>query len=175
MSKRKRTALPAAVSAKTAPPAALNGEERRVWREWIPTLAAGGLAAPADLMVFAEWCRARVRRDEIERQLGGMFWCETANGTPKGHPGWALLARTEARLDRLAVRLGLDTIGRLGAEARKQATADKRVAAQVPASPRSRLGVKAAAVEAAHRAGDGSDWGDDLRFAGASVQKPPVN
>ena len=161
--------LPASIAADLSPPKGLSEAERAVWRQWMPVLAAAGVVDPSDLMAFTEYCKTTARRDAIEAKMGGDWWATTADGNAKGHPGAAILAACERRIDRLAGRLGLDTLGRLAAAARKKsldAQGELPIPAPVPRQPA--LGKKEQAQLAAVAAGKDDHWGEDLAFSGST-------
>lgn len=162
--------LPAEIAPDLSPPKGMSEAEAAVWRQWMPVLATAGVVDPSDLMAFTEYCKTTARRDAIEAQMGGQWWTSTEAGNAKGHPGAAILAACERRIDRLASRLGLDTLGRLAAAVRKKslsAQGELPIPAPVPRQPS--LGKKEQAQLAAVNAGRDDHWGEDLAFPGSTT------
>jgi P27 family predicted phage terminase small subunit len=159
-------AVPAEIAADTPPPATLSRDgERRAWRQLLPVLVAGGVVTPADLLVFAEYCKTVSRRDEIEEKMGADWWATTAGGGVKGHPGMALLARCEMRIDRLAQQLGFNPGARLTIKAKEQATQGE-LDFPAPVRATQPAGKKEQAAQESLTAGKATGWGDDLAFRG---------
>lgn len=153
--------LTAVVGGDAAPPSSFNAAEKATWKERLPFLIAGGRIEPADLLIFAEYCRAVVWRAEIEAVARQNTSARSAAGTEKSHPSFMQWVALNKEVQRMAAELGLGTTARLTVTQKTAAVQGELFPLAPAPAP---LGKKDQALVAAATAGQGTEWGSDLDF-----------
>ncbi|KPF84473.1 hypothetical protein IP70_15710 [alpha proteobacterium AAP38] len=164
--------LPANLDGKVSPPAAFTDLEKRVWREELDSLRALGFVEPADLGLFTLYCQVKARRDRLKEKLGDALTYTTGTGFERLKEEAKVMFAAEKQMASLQKQLGFGAGARLPAQIRHHSLQREFdfVAAPVATKAEAPAGKKAQAQEAAHSAGQGTGWGADLAFRGATVQ-----
>lgn len=171
-SKRLAAVLPANLDGKVSPPASFTDLEKQIWREELDSLRALGFVEPADLGLFTLYCQVKARRDRLKLKLGDDLTYRTGTGFERLKEEAKVMFAAEKQMAALSKQLGFGAGVRLPAKIRHNTLQREFdfVAAPVQTKPGAQAGKKAQAQEAAQAAGQGTGWGDDLTFRGATVQ-----
>jgi P27 family predicted phage terminase small subunit len=142
------------------PPPELGDDARREWGRVCAELHNLGLLTEIDRAPLAAYCQAYERWVTAERALAAMaqldpvtsgLLIKTSNGNAIQNPLVGIANKACAAMVRYAAEFGMTPSART--RVANTATAE--------AAPE-KLGKKELATEAAHTAGLGTDWGDDL-------------
>lgn len=168
--KRLSAVLPPNLDGKINPPAAFTDLEKQVWREELDSLRALGFVEPADLGLFTLYCQVKARRDRLKEKIGDDLTYQTATGFQRLKEEAKVMFAAEKQMAALQKQLGFGAGARLPAAIRHH-TMQREFVFDAPAptvAAKPEAGKKAQAQEAASTAGQGTGWGSDLTFRGAT-------
>lgn len=171
--KRGSAVLPPNLDGKVAPPAAFTDLEKQVWREELDSLRALGFVVPSDLAVFTLYCQVKARHDRLKGKLGDDLTYTTESGYERTKEEAKIMFAAEKQMATLQKQLGFGAPARLPAAIKHHTLQREFIFEPGPVAPvkaDTPAGKKAQAQEAASTAGQGTGWGNDLAFRGATVQ-----